>query len=138
MTVLARARWTNLALVLLAVASVLLVVWSGRTATRADEVRRGHLLPVFRQEDVRRIELRRGNTRSVVVRRAAAGGAGGQGQAGPEEPADPLASEWLLTEPVETDAEPVAVQKLLGSLRYATWERELPPSASNTPAAPEA
>lgn len=130
MSVLARARWTNLALVLLAAGAVLLVVWSGRTAMRADEVRRGHLLPVFRQEDVQRIELRHGNTRSVVVRRGAAGsgggGADGHGAPSGVEPADVPASEWLLTEPVETDAEPVAVEKLLGSLRYATWEREIP------------
>ena len=79
MSVLARAHWTNLVLVLLAAGSVLLVVWSGRTATRADEVRRGHLLPVFRQEEVTRIELRRGNTRAVIVRRDSAAAAAGTG-----------------------------------------------------------
>jgi hypothetical protein len=44
----------------------------------------------------------------------------------------------MLTEPVETDAEPVAVQKLLGSLRYATWEREMPAPGPNTATPPEA
>jgi hypothetical protein len=142
MKVLAKARFTNLGLVLLAASSVLLVVWSGRTATRADEVRRGHLLPVFHQEEVQRLELRRGNVRSVVVRRGGAGEQGSGGTSGlgaePGEPADPLASEWLLTEPVETDADPVPVEKLLGSLRYATWERELPAPAGADATSPEA
>ncbi|MEY4546297.1 MAG: hypothetical protein RL685_2492 [Pseudomonadota bacterium] len=144
MRVLARARWTNLALVVLAAASVFLLVWSGRTATRADEVRRGHLLPVFHQEEVSRIELRRGNLRSVIVRRSlnssGTGGASGLDAHHLAEPADPLASDWSLTEPVETDADPVPVEKLLGSLRYATWEREMPPSAPGVDAAntPEA
>ncbi len=135
MSVVARARWTNLALVLLAAGAVLLVVWSGRTATRASEVRRGHLLPVFHQDEVRRIELRRGNARSVIVRRSATGSGGAP--SAPSAEVDPLASDWLLAEPVETDADPVPVEKLLGSLRYATWEREVPAPPAEA-ASPEA
>jgi hypothetical protein len=132
MSVVSRARWLNAALVLLAVGSVLGVVWSGRSLSRAEaEVRRGHLLPVFRQEEVSRIELSQGVRRSVIVRRAPPAAAKEADLAGSEPAAaaaddgDVLASEWTLTEPFETDADPVPVDKLLGSLRYATWERDL-------------
>jgi hypothetical protein len=123
MSVIARARWANLALVAGAALSVLLLVWSGRSATRVEEVRRGHLLPVFHQDEVTRIELRRGSRRSVVVRRHVPA----QGEAGDDAPAgaDLPTADWLLTEPFETDADPVPVDKLLGSLRYATWERDV-------------
>ena len=123
MSVIARARWANLGLVVVAALSVLLLVWSGRSATRVEEVRRGHLLPVFHQDEVTRIELQRGSRRSVVVRRRAPS----QGEAGDDAPGStelPTA-DWLLTEPFETDADPVPVDKLLGSLRYATWERDV-------------
>jgi hypothetical protein len=136
MSVLSRARWLNIGLVLIAIGAVLTLVWSGRSATRAEaEVRRGHLLPVFRQEEVTRIELQSGPKRSVLARRPppeqndkATAGASAKA---PSPDSDPLASEWSLMEPFETDADPVPVDKLLGSLRYATWERE----ASDAPAA---
>jgi hypothetical protein len=43
-------------------------------------------------------------------------------------------AEWSLSEPFETDADSVPVERLLGSLQYATWEREIgtnPPPESN-------
>lgn len=143
MSVLSSARWVNLALVLLAVGAVLGLVWTAQSPTRAElEVRRGHLLPVFRQEDVRRIEVRNGSRRSVLTRRAPATPPAASPLAAlPSEPEaeadgdehdehlgeslDTLTdSDWILTEPFETDADPAPVDKLLGSLRYATWERE--------------
>ncbi|HKO89937.1 MAG TPA: hypothetical protein VJU61_02225, partial [Polyangiaceae bacterium] len=73
MSVLSSARWVNLALVLLAVGAVLGLVWTAQSPTRAElEVRRGHLLPVYRQEDVRRIEVKQGSRHSVLTRRAPA------------------------------------------------------------------
>jgi hypothetical protein len=123
MSVLARARWANLGLVAGAALSVLLLVWSGRSATRIEEVRRGHLLPVFHQDEVTRIELSRGSRHSVVVRRRAP--AAGEAGDGDDTPADQPTADWMLTEPFETDADPVPVDKLLGSLRYATWERDV-------------
>ncbi|MEO8181441.1 MAG: hypothetical protein ABI895_21600, partial [Deltaproteobacteria bacterium] len=143
MSVVSRVRWVNGALVLLAIGAVLGVVWSGRSLTRAEaEVRRGHLLPVFRQEEVSRIELSQGLRRSVLVRRsplaagkekeASASASGSERLPASADDADGLASEWTLTEPFETDADPLLVDKLLGSLRYATWERDV----TGTSAAP--
>jgi hypothetical protein len=133
-SVVSSARWANSGLVLVAVVAVLTLVWSGRSATRAEsEVRRGHLLPVFHQEEVSRIELQQGLKRSVIERRRAAPEPHQQAEPGGD--ADVLASEWTLSEPFETDADPVPVEKLLGSLRYATWEREAPEVAA-APVAP--
>jgi len=143
MSVLSSARWVNLALVLLAVSAVLGLVWTAQSPTRAElEVRRGHLLPIFRQEDVRRIEVKHGSRRSVLARRAPAPAPATpptpvlpaelpeverDGDEPPAEPGDTTDhdSDWSLTEPFETDADPAPVDKLLGSLRYATWEREV-------------
>src|SRR4051812_37758537 len=121
MSVVSSARWVNAALVVIAMGSVLSLVWSGRSASRAEAgVRRGHLLPVFRSEEVSRIELSQGARRSVIVRRApaltkapASGKAAAQEQGADSEkepePAastddtDGLGSEWRLSEPCETD-----------------------------------
>jgi hypothetical protein len=53
---------------------------------------------------------------------AASGAAASAGLSDP----DATEGEWSLSEPFETDADDAPVEKLLGSLRYATWEREVP------------
>jgi hypothetical protein len=98
------------------------------------QVRERHLLEVFRREDVERLELRQGDRRTVVVRRTEAEraplleepvpAADGDGELAPGgEEMD--AAKWSLVEPFETDADEAPVEQLLGSLQYATWEREV-------------
>lgn len=157
MNAVARARLANIGLALCAILSVLAVVWTGDTPTRAEsEVRRRHLLPVFRLDEVNRLEVAQGVRRAVLVRRAEPARAQGTAsQEGPDpdelpdeasgEPGSDAelfglpASEWSLVEPFETDANSAPVESLLGTLRYATWEREVSAEESSGAAAgPEA
>ncbi|HVZ31380.1 MAG TPA: DUF4340 domain-containing protein, partial [Polyangiaceae bacterium] len=118
-----RARFGNLALLALALCALAFAVWSGRALTSDGDLHRHSLLPQFRPEEVQRLEVWRGGRRSVIVRRPH--------PAAPPNPAhqatdDPDEGDWSLSEPFETDAEDPPVEKLLGSLRYATWERAVP------------
>jgi len=137
-SVLRRARLMNLGLLGGALLSVGVVVWTERVPTHFEqEVRQRHLLAVFRREDVQRIELRRGDQRTVIVRRAKSalaeslelGEAGAQGA----DEGDLPESEWSLAEPFETDADPVPVDQLLGNLQYATWERQVDAAPAEAP-----
>jgi hypothetical protein len=146
-TVLARARWLNLGLLLLSLLSLGLVMWTAKAPTTLErQVRQRHLLELFRREDVQRLEVRQGDRKTVIVRRVASPGdvlrrevePGGADERDPEalEGADDAAdadAEWSLSEPFETDADSLPVERLLGSLQYVTWERELgtspPPEA---------
>ncbi|HTV18610.1 MAG TPA: DUF4340 domain-containing protein, partial [Polyangiaceae bacterium] len=149
MTVLVRARWLNLGLVVLALLSLGLVMWTAEKPTTLErQVRQRHLLDVFRREDVQRIEVRQGDRKTVVVRRTPGPGdllrqevepGASEAELVPDgldaaSAAAPADSEWSLSEPFETDADAAPVERLLGSLQYATWERELgtspPPEAS--------
>jgi hypothetical protein len=128
MNVLARSRLVNLGLLALAALSVCLVFWTTRLPSSSQEqARKRHVLEVFRQADVQRLSIRHGSKKSVLVRQ----------KPNPVEATEPTsrqADEWTLIEPFETDADQEGVEKLLGSLQYATWERELP--ASTTPETP--
>lgn len=149
MTVLARARWLNLGLVIVALLSLGLVMWTAEKPTTLErQVRQRHLLDVFRREDVQRIEVRQGDRKTVLVRRTTSPGdllrqevepGAADAELAPDglDAATDVATadaEWSLSEPFETDADTVPVDRLLGSLQYATWERELgtspPPEAS--------
>lgn len=149
MKALARARLANIGLALLAVLAVLVVVWTSDAPTHGEAaVRRRHLLPVFRLDEVDRLEVTFGARRAVLVRRrdaprGAAGEAEVSGDTGDHDGADEEsepgsdqelfglpASEWSLVEPFETDANAAPVESLLGTLRYATWEREVPAGES--------
>ncbi len=142
MSVLARARLSSLGLVGAALLSVGVVVWTGRVPTSLEqEVRQRHLLSVFRREDVDRIELRHGDQLTVVARRPKPMlvqpiGAGEAGASGSDD-SDLPESEWSLVEPFETDADPVPIDQLLGSLQYATWERESDAPAAEAPSVPQ-
>jgi len=149
MTVLVRARWLNLGLLVAALLSLGLTMWTReKPSTLERQVRQRHLLELFRREDVQRIEVRQGDRKTVVVRRAATPGdllrrevepgaeAGELDPEGLDAEADVATAdaEWSLSEPFETDADLVPVERLLGSLQYATWERELgtdPPAEAN-------
>lgn len=140
MTVLARARWLNLGLLLAALLSLGLVMWTAKTPTTLErQVRQRHLLELFRREDVQRLEVRQGDRKTVIVRRVASPGdllrqevepgSGAKelepGALDAEADAAQADAEWRLSEPFETDADGVPVERLLGSLQYATWEREI-------------
>lgn len=140
MTVLARARWQNLGLLFAALLSLGLMVWTAESPTTLErQVRQRHLIELFRREDVRRLEVRQGDRKTVVVRRVAAPGellgrqvepsaAGRELEPGALDAARDTAlteAEWSLSEPFETDADSVPIERLLGSLQYATWEREI-------------
>lgn len=134
MRVVVRARIVNLGLLALSILSLGLVVWTAHVPTSLErQVRERHLLEVYRREDVQRIELRQGDRRTVVMRRpearspalleeAEAGSAGGELAPGVEAGDE---ARWILTEPFETDADEAPVEQLLGSLQYATWQREV-------------
>lgn len=133
MTVLARARVINVGLFLLSLLSIALVLWTEDAPTTSElAVRQRHLLEVFRREDVRRIEIRQAGGKVAVLRRdeptqAPWVGALPSGAGGPTL-GDEIPSEWSLVEPLETDADSVPIEQLLGSLQYATWEREADPA----------
>jgi hypothetical protein len=137
-TVVVRARLLNLGLLVLSLMSLGLVVWTGRLPNSGErQVRQRHLLELFRRDDVQRLEVRQGDRATVVVRRPEASGtpllerpprADGmtaddaleEAEAGGDIDEE---AEWRLTEPFETDADTVPIERLLGSLEYATWER---------------
>jgi hypothetical protein len=126
MSVLVRARLINFGLLVMAAVSVIATVWTARLPTSAERaVRQGHLLPVFREDDVSRIEVHQGPRRTVITRRPPRLGESADEPSAPEL-GEPESAEWRLVEPFETDADPAPVEKLLGSLQYATWEREVP------------
>lgn len=126
MSVLLRARLINFGLLFMAAVSVIATIWTARIPTSAErEVRQRHLLPVFRESDVSRIEVRQGPRRTVLTRRPPRLGESAEPPSATER-AEPESAEWRLIEPFETDADPAPVEKLLGSLQYATWEREVP------------
>lgn len=153
MNLLARTRLVNALLALFAMLAVATVVWTSGAPTASDvTVRARHLLPVFRPDEVTRIEVSRLSHRAVLVKQATPPRAAG---ASPDEPAADLQdeapgvasahellglpqSEWVLSEPVETDADSEPVERLLGSLRYATWEREVTGAEVAALSAPEA
>lgn len=141
MNVLARARLLNLGLLALALSSLGLVMVTAETPTTLErQVRQGHLLERFRRDDVQRLELRQGDRKTVLVRRSVAPSRWLEpSEPGPEPPSfeppslEPsgvdAVAEWALSEPFETDADLPAVERLLGALQYATWERDLGTSA---------
>lgn len=135
MTVLARARWLNLGLLVLSLLSLGLVMWTAKAPTTLErQVRQRHLIAQFRREDVQRLEVRQGDRTTVVARRAETPGELLRREIAPGAGLDPAldaegdapsAAEWALAEPFETDADVAPIERLLGTLQYATWEREL-------------
>jgi uncharacterized protein DUF4340 len=137
MNVLARSRLVNLGLLALATLSVCLAFWTTRLPSSGQEqARKRHVLEVFRQAEVQRLSVRHGSKKSVLARQkpSAATPAGDPNALGAGSASDAM-DVWTLVEPFETDADQEGVEKLLGSLQYATWERELPaPGTPDTPA----
>ncbi|MET0412492.1 MAG: DUF4340 domain-containing protein, partial [Polyangiaceae bacterium] len=147
MSALGRARLVNGVLCVLALIALALVLGTRRLPTRVElELRQRHVLSLFREDEIRRLLLARGERRAVVVRAPdeasptprAAGlpeSEPGESDEPPDEPDDEANTEahddarraehWRLIEPFESDADSPAVSGLLGTLRYATWLRRL-------------
>jgi uncharacterized protein DUF4340 len=126
MNVLARARWTNGVLALLALLALGFVLFTRRLPTRAELALREHnVLGVFDEAEVSRIVVERGPERVVLVRAEPR-----SGTAGPDSDGTEVAPAWRLLEPIEADADAPAVDKLLGTLHYATWVRQLDAAGS--------
>jgi hypothetical protein len=134
MRVLARSRAVNIALIILALLSVCAAVWTRHVPTSEEQqVRRRHLLSVFRRDDVQQISIRHDSRQSVLVRHQHAPPEVEESSAGSAAEQPPLPEdEWSLIKPFETDADQLPVEKLLGTLQYATWEREVQDPAHNT------
>jgi hypothetical protein len=109
-----RGQIVNLVLALVAVALVVVVVMTSRRVTTGErEARERNVLSAFREKDITRLTLERGSRR-LVVQRERAGDAGD--------------ASWRLIEPTEEEAEAYAMDKLLGSLEFATWVRRIEPA----------
>jgi hypothetical protein len=108
-----RQRWTNLALLALAIGLVIAVVATrGKVTTTERETRAFNVLAAWREDEVTRITYDRGSEHFQLERV-------------PE--ADRENVEWRLTKPYLEDAEPFATEKLLGTLQYAASIRRIKP-----------
>src|SRR5688572_30548151 len=93
---------TSIVVAALALGTTALVILTRGQATSGEaEQRKKNLLPIWREEDVNRVELRAGG---VVLER-------GQGDGG-----EPV---WRITAPLKEPADPDAVERLLAALGFA-------------------
>lgn len=108
-----RGQTVNVVLALVAVALVAVVlITRGRVTTGEREARENNVLPAFRENEIRNITIDKGASKVVLER-------GAQDDAGE--------ASWQLTQPLREEAEAYAIDKLLGSLEFATWARRLKP-----------
>lgn len=112
-----RQHWMNAALVVIALALVVIVFATReRMTTSEQEARENNLLQDFDETKITRVRLERKEDSFTIVRtKASTDGAG----------------EWKIQQPVVEDAEPFAVQKLLGTLEFATAVRHIRPEDAN-------
>lgn len=112
MNVFRQEQWLNGTLVVLALALAVAVFATRETRTTTEEeARSDNLLQVFDDQKITRVRIERKAGSFTVVR----------GENG----------EFLLKEPFAEDAEPFAVQKLLGTLEFATAVRRIKPEEVN-------
>ncbi len=110
-----RGQAVNVVLALVAIALVVtVVITSGKVTTDERLARENNLLSAFREEEITRIALTRGDQELVVERG--------------ETDEDAGTVSWRLTKPFEEEAEAYAMQSLLGALEFATWLRRLDPA----------
>ena len=101
----ARAELSSIVLAVLAVASVVVVLATRHAPTTAErDARAKNLLPVWREDEVRHVELKAGAT-ELTLEKAPDG--------------------WTVRAPEPEPADAAAVQKLLGALGFATPSRLL-------------
>ncbi len=117
MNALGRAQALNAALIGIALALVVLVFATRtRVTTTEEEARSNNLLQTYREEDITRIRFERADG-SFTLTRTRLDDAG-------------LAT-WALTEPFKEDAEAFTVQKLEGTLEFASALRRIKPEEVN-------
>lgn len=107
----------NAILIGVALALVVLVLATRtRVTTTEEEARANNLLQTYREESITRIRFERKDG-SFTLTRAKMDDAG--------------VATWTLTEPVKEDAEPFTVQKLEGTLEFASALRRIKPEEVN-------
>jgi hypothetical protein len=112
-----RGALGNALLVGLALLSVGLVLWSHRAPTTLErEARAQNLLTVFRRDQVTRLEFERAEGGFVLERSGSKPGG---------------SSAFRISAPFQEEAMPEAVDALLGTLGYATFERRIEENAVN-------
>ncbi|HEX4334818.1 MAG TPA: DUF4340 domain-containing protein [Polyangiaceae bacterium] len=117
MNALRRAQAVNAVLIGVALALVVLVFATrSRVTTSEEEARSNNLLETYREEDITRIRFERKDG-SFTLTRTKLDDAG-------------LAT-WSVTAPVKEDAEPFTVQKLEGTLEFASALRRIKPEEVN-------
>lgn len=110
-----RARILNGALFVVALCLVVAVFATRRSVTTSEEdARSTNLLRVYREDEITRLRIERKEGSFTVVRTKADDGGVGS---------------WSLKEPLVEDAEPFAVEKLLGTLEFASFIRQIKPES---------
>jgi hypothetical protein len=112
-----RERILNVALFGVAFALVVAVFATRHTVTTTEEEARStNLLRVFREEDITRLRIERKAGSFTIVRTKVEDGG---------------VASWSIKEPIVEDAEPFGVQKLLGTLEFASYVRQIKPEEVN-------
>lgn len=115
--VLRRQQILNAVLLGAALALVVLVlVTRERVTTSEEEARSGNLLQVYRESQVTRLEFERKEGAFTLVR---------------SRMDDAGVGMWSLKEPMVEEAEPFAVQKIMGTLEFASALRRIKPEEVN-------
>jgi hypothetical protein len=113
----ARKQLVNISLVVLAVGLVIAVLaTTGHVTTSEQEARENNLLGSYREDQLQKLTLERKGQR-IVLEKLASEDAG--------------ESSWFIMEPIREEADPVSVQKLLGTLEFATVARRIKPDEVN-------
>ncbi len=112
-----RRQLVNLVLAAIAVASVVaFFLTSGKVTTNEKKARENNLLVAYREDDITHIEIEHpGQPKPKLVLDRSA----------PDDAGD---TDWRITAPTRGEAEPFAVNKLLGSLEFATAVRRIKPA----------
>ena len=112
-----REKLTNAVLIGLAVALAIVVFATRKSVTTSEaELRTTNMLAVYHEYEITRIQLeRKGDPFTLVRTKTDDAGIG----------------TWQLTQPRVEDADPFAVEKLLGTLEFASFVRRIKPEEVN-------
>ncbi|HMJ11603.1 MAG TPA: DUF4340 domain-containing protein, partial [Polyangiaceae bacterium] len=112
-----RKQWLNISLAVVAVGLIAAVlITTGGVTTSEQNARENNVLAAYREEQIQKLVIER-QGRRVVLERATGADAG--------------ENTFLITEPVSEEADAYAIQKLLGSLEFATAVRRIKPEEVN-------
>jgi hypothetical protein len=112
-----RKQLLNIVLAVVAIGLVATVlITSGRVTTSEQAARENNLLGSFREDQLQKLVLEQKGERVVLENQA-------EGDAGD--------SSWIIKEPIREEADAIAMQKLLGSLEFATVVRRIKPEEVN-------